>query len=387
MNPINKYLIASAIGSMTLATATSVHAKSFEHIMPNGSVEVDFRYRVESVDKDNALDTALANTLKSRITLNTGIMSGFSALLEGDNVLHVTDDFWDKAGDNTNNDNVVLDQETTQLNQAYFKYTGFNSVIKAGNQRINLDNQRHIGGVAFRQDEATLDAVSITNQSMAHTTIFAAFANNLNNIKNENIELDLSIINVKYDVNPELLAIGFFYGIETPDGETLNTLGIRTTGKIASLSFEAEVASQKESSENTRVHYYNFSVTQHFPWVTTKLGYEVLGSDDGKASFTTPLGTNHKFMGWSDSYLQAPTQDGIQDLNLTAITRVNGVKLVAQLHKFDAVTGNANLGSELGMLAAKQFGDYGASLKVAKFNGGDLGVDATKIWLTGTAKL
>ncbi len=362
MNPINKYLIASAIGSMTLATATSVHAKSFEHIMPNGSVEVDFRYRVESVDKDNALDTALANTLKSRITLNTGIMSGFSALLEGDNVLHVTDDFWDKAGDNTNNDNVVLDQETTQLNQAYFKYTGFNSVIKAGNQRINLDNQRHIGGVAFRQDEATLDAVSITNQSMAHTTIFAAFANNLNNIKNENIELDLSIINVKYDVNPELLAIGFFYGIETPDGETLNTLGIRTTGKIASLSFEAEVASQKESSENTR--------TQHFPWVTTKLGYEVLGSDDGKASFTTPLGTNHKFMGWSDSYLQAPTQDGIQDLNLTAITRVNGVKLVAQLHKFDAVTGNANLGSELGMLAANNLVITERVLKWRNLTGG-----------------
>ncbi len=391
---MKKTLLAVAISSLALSSAVTVQAQSFDELVNASSVDVNFRYRVESADQDNALDNALANTLKSRITLKTGSVAGFSAVIEGDNVLHVTEDF-----NSTENGeaaySVVKDPETTQINQAYVQYKNDSNTVTLGNQRINLDNQRHVGGVAFRQDEQTFDAISLVNTSIDNTTIIAGFANNVNTITNANAELDVTILNVKYAVSPELAATTFYYGAELPNGDAINTLGLRATGKVSDISYEAEVASQSQDASflsgattatSADVLYYNLSASTKLADVTAKVGLEVFGSDGAKSAFQTPLGTNHKFFGWSDAYLGGAGANGIQDLNISAVTKVSGVKLVAQLHKFDAVEGSADLGTEIGLLAAKKFGTYGASVKVAQLSGSDSKPDTTKLWLTGTAK-
>ncbi len=386
---MKKTLLAVAISSLALSSAVSVQAQSLDDLVKESSVDLNFRYRVESVDVDDANDSVLANTLKSRITFKSAEVGGVSLLVEGDSVLHVTDEFYDGDGVNTDQEDKVLDQETTQINQAYVQYKGFDTTVKVGNQRINLDNQRHVGSVGFRQDEATFDAVTVVNQSVENLTVVAGFANNVNTITNANVELDITILNAKYAVSPELAATTFFYGAEDTDGDTLDTVGLRAVGDIAGIKYEAEIASQEASFTDTTALYYTLSAAKKLGTVTTKLGLEVFGSDDGKASFATPLGTNHKFLGWSDTYLNAPGNDGIQDINLSAVTKISGVKLVAQYHKFDTVEGSDDLGSEIGLMAAKKFGDYGASIKLAQFSEGDEGiskVDATKLWVTGTAK-
>ena len=157
---MKKILLSSSIAAITLSSSMGLQAQSFDDFVKGSAVDLNFRFRTESVDTDTAKDTALANTLKSRLTFKTADVAGLSVLIEGDNVFHISDDFNDKENGNTEY-NLVLDQETTQLNQAYAQFMGFDSTIKAGNQRILLDNQRHVGGVAFRQDEATFDAVSI----------------------------------------------------------------------------------------------------------------------------------------------------------------------------------------------------------------------------------
>ena len=250
---MKKTLLAATISSLALSSAISVQAQSLDDLVKGSTLDVNFRYRVESADVDDATDNdaALANTLKSRITFKSADIAGVSVLVEGDNVLHITDDFYDKDGANTDKNDVVLDQETTQINQAYVQYQASDTTVKIGNQRINLDNQRHVGGVAFRQDEATFDAITLVNQSVENLTVVAGFANNLNNIKNENIELDITILNLKYAVSPELSASTFFYGAEDTDGETLNTLGLRAVGSAGGINYEAEVASQEESSADT----------------------------------------------------------------------------------------------------------------------------------------
>ncbi len=384
---MKKTILATAISSLALSSAISVQAQSFDDLVGTSSLDVNFRYRVESADVDDTTnkDSALANTLKSRLTFKSGDLAGFSVLVEGDNVLHVTEDFNSTENNETSYD-VVKDPETTQINQAYVQYKNDSSTVTLGNQRINLDNQRHVGGVAFRQDEQTFDAATLVNTSIDNTTIVAGFANNVNTITNENLELDITILNVKYAISPELATSVFYYGAENKDGDTLNTLGVRATGKINNISYEAEVASQNESVADTTALYYNLSAATKVAGVTAKVGLEVFGSDGGDAAFTTPLGTNHKFFGWSDVYLGGAGANGIQDLNLSAVTKVSGVKLVAQLHKFDAVEGSDDLGTEIGLLAAKKFGSYGASLKVAQLSSSDIKPDTTKLWLTGTAK-
>ena len=384
---MKKTLLASSIAAVALSSSLSVQAQSFDDLVKGSNVDLNFRFRTESVDADNGVDATIGNTLKSRITFKSGEYAGFSVLIEGDNVFQITDDFFDKGGNDTaaGEKQLILDQETTQFNQALIQYKGFDSTVKLGNQRILLDNQRHVGGVAWRQDEATFDALSVTNTSIDNTTIFAAIANNRNTITNDNTEEDITLLNVKYKVSDDLAASAFFYGIETATGATRDTFGIRAVGKASGFGYEAEIATQDTDANTTS--YYHFNGSKKLGSIKTTLGYEVLASDGGDAAFATPLGTNHKFLGWSDAYLTGNGNNGIEDIYVSAVTKVSGVKLVGQLHSFSANEGSADLGTELGFLAAKKFSDsYGGSLKVAQLSGSDVKPDTTKVWLTATAK-
>ncbi|MFT5806450.1 MAG: hypothetical protein ACI9LG_000713 [Moritella dasanensis] len=48
-----------------------------------------------------------------------------------------------------------------------------------------------------------------------------------------------------------------------------------------------------------------------------------MGSDSGDYGFATPLATLHKFNGWSDQFLNTPTQ-GLADLYLSVSSKVAG---------------------------------------------------------------
>lgn len=400
---MKKTLLATSIAAVALSSSLSVQAESFDEVVKGSKIDLNFRFRTESSDVDNSKDAALANTLKSRLTFKSGEYAGVSVLIEGDNTFHITDDFNDKENGNDEY-NVVLDQETTQFNQAYVQYNGFNSTVKVGNQRILLDNQRHVGGVGFRQDEATFDAVSVKNNSIDGATIFAAFANNRNFITNANTEEAISLLNVRYKVSDDLTATAYYYGIDDvynagtgaiDTGVDLDTFGVRAAGKASGFGYEAEIATQNKTTAtggDFTSLYYHIAGSKKIADVKATVGLETFGSDSGKAAFGTPLGTNHKFYGWSDTFLTGAGGNGIQDIYASAVTKVSGVKLVGQLHNFTSVEGSDPLGNELGFVVAKKFKNYGASLKVAQYLASDHAennlqeFDTTKIWLTGTAK-
>ena len=398
MKTLKKTLLASSIASVALASTMSVQASSFESVYKDGSIDLNLRLRSETSDVDNTKDTALANTLKTRLTVKSGSVFGLSALVEADNTTHLTDDFNSTQNGNSKYNNVV-DPETTQFNQAYVQYSMEGTTLKAGNQRILLDNQRHVGGVAFRQDEATFDAVSVQSK-VADATIFAAVANNRNNIKNENTEETVTLVNAKYAFSKELSTSAFYYAIEdvnkADSGIDLDTFGLSATASAAGFGFYAEVATQNKTTAtggDFDTTYLNLSASKKIAGVKATLGYETFGSDGGDAAFATPLGTNHKFYGWSDTFLGGAGNNGIQDIYASAVTKVAGIKLVGQYHNFKSVEGSDPLGNEFGFVAAKKFGTYGASLKVAQYLASDFAEglaepkkDTTKVWLTGTAK-
>lgn len=397
MKTLKKTLLASSIASVALASTMPVQASSFESAYKDGSIDLNLRLRSETSDVDNTKDTALANTLKSRLTVKSGSVFGLSALVEADNTTHLTDDFNSTQNGNSKY-NKVVDPETTQFNQAYIQYSMEDTTLKAGNQRIILDNQRHVGGVGFRQDEATFDAVSVKSK-IADATIFVAAANNRNNIKNENTEESIALVNVKYAVSKDLSTTAFYYGIDDTnaiDGLDFDTFGLSAKGSAAGIGFYAEVATQNKTTAaggDFYSTYLNLSASKKIAGVKATLGYETFGSDDGDAAFATPLGTNHKFYGWSDTFLGGAGDNGIQDIYASAVTKVAGIKLVGQYHNFTSVEGSDPLGNEFGFVAAKKFGTYGASLKVAQYLASDFAEglaepkkDTTKVWLTGTAK-
>ncbi len=370
----SKLLLAAAV---TAATPTAFAAESIAEAFQNGSTSVSFRLRFEDVDVGGVSNDAL--TLKSRLTYKTDTLNGFSALFEVDDTTVLGDE--DYTG--------IADSEYTDVNQAYLAYSAADTTVKFGRQRILLDNQRFVGGVGFRQNEQTYDALTLTNKSLPDTTLFYGYISEVNNIFAVDAKHETHLLNAKYTGLPFGSVTGYYYQIE-PDSaaDSIDTFGVRFTGSQpagdAKLLYTAEYATQDQNN-GSKPDYYVLEGGVSVSGVTAKLGYEVLESDNG-VGFNTPLATKHKFQGWADKFLGTPGT-GIEDLYLTVGTKVAGVKLLAVYHDFEAETTSADLGSEFGFVVAKKFGkNYGLSLKYADYSAGDTGVDTDKLWLTATAK-
>lgn len=370
----SKLLLAAAV---TAATPTAFAAESIAEAFQNGSTSVSFRLRFEDVDVGGVSNDAL--TLKSRLTYKTDTLNGFSALFEVDDTTVLGDE--DYTG--------IADSEYTDVNQAYLAYSAADTTVKFGRQRILLDNQRFVGGVGFRQNEQTYDALTLTNKSLPDTTLFYGYISEVNNIFAVDAKHETHLLNAKYTGLPFGSVTGYYYQIE-PDSaaDSIDTFGVRFTGSQpagdAKLLYTAEYATQDQNN-GSKPDYYVLEGGVSVSGVTAKLGFEVLESDNG-VGFNTPLATKHKFQGWADKFLATPGT-GIEDLYLTVGTKVAGVKLLAVYHDFEAETTSADLGSEFGFVVAKKFGkNYGLSLKYADYSAGDTGVDTDKLWLTATAK-
>jgi hypothetical protein len=366
--------LAAAVAA---ATPTAYASESIAEAFQNGSTAVSFRLRFEDVDVGGVSNDAL--TLKSRLTYKTDTLNGFSALFEVDDTTVLGDE--DYSG--------IADSEYTDVNQAYLAYSAADTTVKFGRQRILLDNQRFVGGVGFRQNEQTYDALTLTNKSLPDTTLFYGYISEVNNIFASDAKHETHLLNAKYTGLPFGTVTGYYYQIE-PDAaaDSIDTFGVRFTGSQpagdAKLLYTAEYATQDQNN-GSKPDYYVLEGGVSVSGVTAKLGFEVLESDNG-VGFNTPLATKHKFQGWADKFLGTPGT-GIEDLYLTVGTKVAGVKLLAVYHDFEAESTSADLGSEFGLVVAKKFGkNYGLSLKYADYQAGDTGVDTDKLWLTATAK-
>lgn len=139
--------------------STFADVSDFKQAVNASKVDVSFRYRVENVDQDGVADDALASTLRSRVGLQTGSAFGFSGLLEVDNVTVIGGELYNNSFNVKVKYPVVADPSGTDINQALLRYQLNDSKTQfdIGRQRINQLNQRFLGGVAWRQNEQTLD--------------------------------------------------------------------------------------------------------------------------------------------------------------------------------------------------------------------------------------
>lgn len=408
MKSMKTGVLSAAIAAAILGQSVQVHAaESITEAIKEGKASLSFRLRHEDVDVDNASDdNSTALTLKTRLNYKTGDYKGFSAFVEMDDVTALTDEDYptSKALKNTGNypgETIIADPEGTEVNQAYLAYTAADTTVKYGRQRILLDNQRFVGGVGFRQNEQTYDAISITNKSLPDTTIFYAHIDNVNRIFGEDdpavsdTESSTNLLNVKYSGFDAGTLTFYSYLLDETDADVqYDTYGLRFAGKSGAFGYTLEYATQEKETNaaDFDADYLLAEGSFTVEGVKLTLGYESLGSDDGDYGFSTPLATAHKFQGWADQFLGTPNQ-GINDLYFSVGTKVAGVKVLAVYHDFvadeDNAAGDDDLGSEFGVLVAKKFGNYGLSLKYAAYSEGDDSFnksDVDKLWLTATAK-
>lgn len=404
-------LLSLAIASAAAAQGAFA-AEELSNLFTQGKPILDARYRFENVDQNNDLRDANAQTLRTRAGFQSGKWYGLSGLLEVDNVSRIGDDAYNSTRNGQKEYAVVADPDGTEVNQALLRYDHKLGSAVLGRQRINLDNQRFIGSVAWRQNEQTFDGALTQLKPLDGLTLSYAYLDQVNtvfgpdngrydNVTNPaNIDGHSHLINAQYMLMPELTATAYSYLLDldniavalTAAEGTLSsqTSGLRLNGVVAGVSYALEYAQQKDYGDNPLEldsEYYLAELGYTIKGVQLKAGYEVLGGDNGSGNraFQTPLATKHAFQGWADQFLTTPA-DGIEDAYVGVTAPLLGGTLQAWYHDFSTEQGSDDYGNEIDLSYAHPIpGVKGlvGLVKYATYDSDDKArtVDTDKVWL------
>ncbi|MCF6319505.1 MAG: alginate export family protein [Proteobacteria bacterium] len=396
---MKKNLLALAVCGMIQTAGASTGATFFDSIS-QGDADISFRYRYEFVDQYGFNKDANAPTLRTRLNYKTKAYNGFSFFIEADNITEVFDDNYNAgAGNSPGNTQypVVADPQGTEINQVWFNYAfNENAGIKVGRQRINLDNQRFVGGVGWRQNEQTYDAVS-GSFDISGSKLFISYVDNVNRIFGEDVaagDHDNSTILANWSnnfANFGKLSV-YYYDINNKDvaAFSTSTFGAKLSGNIEKFNYGIEFASQNGAYNNPvnyTANYYRLDAGYKLNKATLYAGYEVLEGDakNTGSMFRTPLATLHAFNGWADKFLGTP-QEGLQDLFIGAKGKINGYKWNALYHDFSAQDSGRDFGSEFNISIAHKVNKHvSLLLKGAFYKADTYGTDTSKVWFMVTS--
>ncbi len=396
--------LAAALATLILGTATAQAdvSEAISEAVKASEVKLGFRYRYEGVDEDNALKNAQANTLRSRLTVKTGAFYDFVAIAEVDNVASIGKQRYnDASGTGDPGYSVVADPEGTDLNQAVIKYVGFEqATLSAGRQRINHDNQRFLGGVGWRQNEQTYDAVRAEWTPLDAFKLDYSYLANVNRIfgptgPKSDLRSNSHALLGSYDFASlgKLTGYGYYFDFDNAAAASNLTYGLHYAvstklGEGVGVGFNAAYAQQKDAADNPLSYsadYYSVDGSVSFSGLTLLVGQELLGSDGGVKGFQTPLATLHKFNGFADRFLGTPA-DGLQDTFVKLSGKYGKFVALVAYHEFKSDYGSRKLGKELDLMAKYTINKHwGVLAKYADYDADTHSVDTEKLWLQITA--
>ena len=389
--------IALLMAPMAFAQGSS----SVTDAISNGDANLSFRYRWENVDDDGSIDKANAHTVRTRLNYKTSDYEGFTFFVEFDDVSYLADDKFNNTRNGQNTYATVADPDGGGLNQFYLDYKADELLFRVGRQRINLDNQRFVGGVGWRQNEQTYDSFTVVYSASEDLTVTGAFINNISRIfgpEPGNPASDLDASTLILHGHYKMAGVGNFsayyydFDIEDAPGASNTTMGIRYTNTFESgdLSFpvQVEFATQDDSGDNPNSYSADYMLLEggiNMEILNARVGLESLGGDGFNGSFITPAATLHKFQGWADKFLNTPL-GGIDDFYITLSKSMDGHNFSLTHHDFESEEGSFDYGTELDLsYSTKLTNNLSLLAKYASYSGDAPDSDTTKFWLMLTA--
>jgi hypothetical protein len=372
---------------------------------------VDARLRYEHVDQEPLNRDADAVTLRIRSGMEA--KAGDFALLAESEALLAISEHYNSGLNGKTGFPLVPDAQNIELNRLQLQYRGLpKTIVTVGRQRINLDDQRFVGSVAWRENEQTFDAARIewsgvnnlkadVTYAWSDRTIWGIDGGNrygparYQSIGGDNVFANLSLT-TRYGV-----LTSFAYLVDQDRALALRNssqtygarfAGGRAIGPKSKLTYLASYARQSDHGRNPNHYaasYYTAELGLELAAFKVGGGYEVLGADDGVAltSFQTPLATLHKFNGWADKFLVTPP-DGLRDAYASAgygwkkVGPFASIDLIAAYHRFDSDRAAQHYGDEIDLQASVRRGRYTALAKYASYDADRFATDTKKFWLS-----
>ncbi len=398
----------SGLVALFMIAAVPAAAGGLSDYLSAGSLQANARYRYEGVQQDGIARDADAQTIRVRAAYQTPMRANLQALIEVEATGRLAGNFNDTVNGHTAYP-VVADPNNLEINRLQLLYAGLpQTEITLGRQEINLDDQRFVGAVAFRQNEQTFDALRVTNHSIRDLTLTYVYVNRVNRVFGwdspaGHFNTQAHLFNAGYALGGigTLSAYAYLLDINSAPRLSTQTYGMALTGKQKlgdelTVSYRAEAATQHAYANNPLsfdLAYLRGELGLASGLFSAAGGVEYL-EGNGTIGFATPLATLHKFQGFADVFLTTPA-GGItdaygtigvakKDLELGPIT---GASLAGWYHDFQSTQGGS-LGSEFDIGAALHWGTHvTTSLTYASYSGVAGYASRDKIWLAVDLKI
>ncbi|HTL68031.1 MAG TPA: alginate export family protein [Lacunisphaera sp.] len=388
-----------------LALAAVLHAgdtapvSSFDDALTRGKLSLGTRVRWEHADQSN-LKASDAFTARTVFGFTSAFVDGFQVMAEAENITSLGDaDRYNAAGTNGGGAGrtVIADPPVTDLNQAWLSYAKAGATLRAGRQRLVLDNARFVGDVGWRQNQQTYDAATLAAPVAPDLTFTYSYAWRVsrvfgNQAPQPDFTGNLHLVNAGYTrwKAGKLSAYAYLLDLDNSAANSSNTYGASfagaaPVGSAVKLNYRLEYATQQDAGRNPlhyRADYYVVELGAGTKGANLTAGWEVLGSDGGRKGFATPLATLHAFNGWADLFLATPAK-GLRDAYLSAgVTFAGGFPVKVVFHDFASDVGGADYGREWDALVSHKVGQHWNVLaKVARYEAAGPYFDTTRYWL------
>jgi hypothetical protein len=291
----------------------------------------------------------------------------------------------------------VTDPDGSEVNQIFLRYVGpAKAELRLGRQVLALDNTRFVCDVPWRQNQQTLDALTVEWKGVDHLQVLYSFVENVNRVFGQDSpqgdqRMASHLLNAGYDVEGWGRIVGYAYLLDYDTVDTLssNTWGLRLTGHHPFGGLEVdgtlEAAKQMEAGDNSSEidqDYLLGELGAKYRGFRLSVGQETLGgSGDPGDAFQTPLATLHSFNGWADKFLTTPDA-GLVDFYVGATQVIDNVDLQVVWHAFQSDAGSQDYGQELdASLGWKIAKGLTFGLKLADYDAEDFASDTTKAWV------
>ena len=365
---------------------------------------LEARGRYETVDQPTI--DAQAVTLRLRVGAEARL-GKFSMLAEGEGTIALTDDYnafpFNLPGEKQWRPEhaVIADPQNLELNRLQLQYRPAGAVLTFGRQRINLDDQRWVGSVGWRQNEQTFDAVRAETKigpvaadltyALSQRTIFGR-----DSTPRAGLDGNFAFASLSSKLGPlqgKLFAYLLDYDEPFYAANSSQTYGARVSGSVPvgkkhRIALRGSYARQSDHGGNPfeyAAEYWSVDAGAKLTGFDVIVGWERLGTDNGR-SVQTLMATLHKFNGWADLFLTTPAA-GLEDAHVTLSRQLAPVKLLRTLdatiafHQFDSAAGDAEYGTEWNASLGFKLGKTAVLVKYADYDAKDFGTDTRKLWL------
>jgi hypothetical protein len=407
MHKSNRFVGAAAAVMATITLSDPARAAEPAKAEDSGKLQIkpilETRLRSETVDQGSLDANAVTLRLRAGVEARLGKVS---FLAEGEGTVAPVNDynaFPFALADRQRRPQyaVVADPRNAELNRLQLQYTSDAVTVTAGRQRINLDDQRWVGSVGWRQNEQTFDALR-GEAKLGPVAVDLAYAISQRTIFGEDagpraaFDGEFVFAGVGSKLGPlegKLFSYLVDYREDFLLANSSQTYGAILTGAFPlggsdKLALRASYALQSDYGANPfdyAADYRSFEGGARIAGFNVAVGWERLGSDNGRA-VQTPLATLHKFNGWADLFLTTPPA-GLEDAYVSIGKTFEGVRALpglnanVALHQFDSADGDLEYGTEWDASAGVRIGKIGLLLKYADYDAKAFGADTRKLWL------